>query len=113
MMGNMTLGKLIEWLEKQDQNLVVKDGFGSAHSDRGSYDELAFSPEIEAKISDMLTFAKSALGATFEGWKGGDFKMDEYTPVYIGFFGNCGEEITSYTFKFWELTAKAKQPLIK
>ena len=33
----MVLKQLIEWLEKQDQNMVIKDGFGSPHSDRGRY----------------------------------------------------------------------------
>ena len=101
MYGNMTLGKLIEWLEQQDPELLVKDGFSTPHSDRGSYDELAFTPEPEAKIGDMLKHAKSALGETFTGWKGGEFEMGEYTSVYIGHYGECGEEITSIHFKYW------------
>lgn len=56
MLGNMTLGKLIEWLEAQDQDLIVKDGFGS--------------------------------------------------PVYIGKYGECGDEITPIHFKCWILTGK-------
>lgn len=106
MMGNMTLGNLIEWLEKQDQTLIVKDGFSSPHSDRGSYDELAFSPEAESKIEDMLKYAKSAVDKTFIGWKGGEFLMTPYTSVYIGNYGECGEEITTAHFKYWLLTAK-------
>ncbi len=106
-MGNMTLGNLIEWLEKQNQEMVVEDGFSTPHSDRGSYDELAFTPEPEAKIRDMLKHAKSALGATFTGWKGGEYTMNEYTSVYIGQYGECGEEITSTHFKYWLLTGAA------
>jgi len=102
----MTLGKLIEWLQQQDPELVVKDGFSTPHSDRGSYDELAFTPESKAKIEDMLRHAKSALGNTFEGWKGGWFTMDEHTSVYIGEYGECGEEITSIHFKYWLLTGR-------
>lgn len=105
MYGNMTLGDLINWLEAQDQNLIVKDGFGSPHSDRGSYEELAFDPKPEAKISEMLTFAKSADGATFGGWKGGEYKMGRHTSVYIGEYGSCGEEITQIHFKYWLLSA--------
>lgn len=106
MYGNMNLGKLIDWLEKQDQELIVKDGFSSPHSDRGSYDELAFTPEPESKISDMLAHAKSADGGTFEGWKGGDFTMSRSTSVYIGRYGECGEEITQTHFKYWILSGK-------
>ncbi len=105
MMNNTRLGMLIEWLESQDGEMVVKDGFSSPHSDRGSYDELAFTPKAEAKIADMLAHARSALGETFEGWKGGEFTMNEHTPVYIGEFGNCGEPITPTHFKYWPLSA--------
>lgn len=106
MYGNMTLGDLIDWLEKQDQNMIVKDGFGSPHSDRGSYEELAFTPRPEAKISDMLASAKSAVGGTFTGYKGGDFKMGRHTPVYIGEWGDCGDEITPIHFKYWLLSGR-------
>ena len=106
MMANMTLSKLIEWLEQQEQELVVKDGFSTPHSDRGDYSELAFSPEPEAQIGEMLKHAKSALGTTFQGWKGGNYMMEEFTSVYIGELGESGEEITSTHFKYWLLTGK-------
>ena len=100
----MTLKELIKWLKKQDAEMVVKDGFSSPHSDRGDYEDLAFTPESEAKIGDMLMHATSALNNTFRGWKGGDFKMDDYTNVHIGEYGDCGEEITSTHFKYWLIT---------
>lgn len=108
MLADMTLGRLIEWLEAQDPNLVVQDGFGRPHSDRGSYDELAFDPMPEAKIGDMLAHARSALGATFPGWKGGDYTMRDWSSVYIGEFGHCGEEITSIHLKYWLLTGQTE-----
>jgi hypothetical protein len=104
MLNNTTLGDLIKWLEKQDPEMEVLDGFSTPHSDRGSYDELAFTPEPKAKIKDMLYHAQSALEATFEGYKGGEYKMTEYTPVYIGVFGSCGNPITPIHFKYWKLT---------
>lgn len=106
MYANMNLGELIKWLEKQDKDLIVKDGFSTPHSDRGSYDELAFCPEEESKISDMLAHAKSALNKSFTGWKGGEFEMDEHTSVYIGEYGNCGDAITPTHFKYWLLTGR-------
>lgn len=105
-MANMTLEKLINWLEAQDQELVVKDGFGSPHSDRGDYSELAFTPKPEAKIGDMLAHAKNAVDRTFIGWKGGEYKMDLRVSVYIGEYGECGEEITNIHFKYWLLTGE-------
>ena len=106
MYNHTTLGDLIDWLKAQDQNLIVKDGFSSPHSDRGSYDELAFRPEEEAKISDMLRHAESAIGATFAGYKGGEYEMDRHTPVYIGKYGDCGDAITPIHFKYWLLTGR-------
>lgn len=78
----MYLKDLIERLEKEP-NKFLKLGFTHAHSWRGSYDCLAFEPCEGAKVSDMLYEAKEALGKTFEGWKGGDFVMSEYTEVYL------------------------------
>ncbi|HCU06466.1 MAG TPA: hypothetical protein DIC42_02630 [Holosporales bacterium] len=106
MMNHTTLGILIGWLEKQDQNLIVDDGFGYPHSDRGDYSELAFNPLPKAKIDEMLAHAKGAVGATFTGWKGGEYIMEESTPVYIGDYGECGDAITPTHFKYWILTGK-------
>ena len=106
MYGNVSLGKLIEWLEKQDPTLIVKDGFGRPHCDRGDYSELSFDPKPEALIGDMLAHAKSALEAPFTGWKGGEFTMHAYTPVMIGEDGECGDEIGPIHFKYWTLTAR-------
>jgi len=104
MYNNTTLGDLIDWLETQDQEMVVRHGFGMPHSDRGFYEELAFDPVDYATIRDMLRFAKMADGETFEGWKGGMFKMGRNTSVYIGAYGRCGEPITPTHFKYWRLT---------
>lgn len=109
MMNHTTLGILIDWLKTQNPKLVVKDGFGSPHSDRGSYDELAFTPKDEATIGEMLRQAKSAVGKTFTGWKGGDYKMDLDTPVYIGEYGECGDAITPITFKYWLVTGRVPE----
>ena len=105
MSNHTTLGDLIAFLETQDPKMTVMDGFGSPHSDRGSYYDLAFDPLAVATIGDMLDHAKGAVGATFEGWKGGDYTMDLDTLVYTGGYGVCGEPITPTHFKYWALTA--------
>ena len=89
----MTLGELIGALEAEDSNLVLPDGFRSPHSYRGYYDQLAFEPAKDVKVGEALALAESALGATYGGWKGGDFTMDEHTEVNLAVFGECGEEI--------------------
>jgi hypothetical protein len=103
---NVILKDLIVWLEQQDANAIVTDGFGSPHSDRGWYEKLGFSPVEKTTFGDMLTHTRSALGATFQGYKGGDYTMDEWTDCLIGEYGTCGEEITSAHLKLWLLTAR-------
>lgn len=102
----MELGQLITWLEKQDPALVVSDGIGQPHTDRSYYYNLAFDPVDKTTIGEMLNFAKSAIGSTYEGYKGGDYTMQEQTEVFIGLYGDSGEPITSYTLKYWLLSAK-------
>lgn len=97
----MRLEDLIKNLEALDPDKKVKHGFGSPHSDRGDYCNLAFKPLEETTVGEMLKHAKSALGKIFEGYKGGHFLMDTYTKCHIGEWGRCGEEITGADFRNW------------
>lgn len=89
----MYLGELIKFLEACDQSTHVPVGFGKPHSYRGYYDELAFEPVTNTTVGAMLEAAKSALNQTFQGYKGGDYVMDEWTPVWLAQYGHCGEGI--------------------
>jgi hypothetical protein len=94
MEGNeMVLEELIAYLEKVDHGVVVKHGFNNPHSYRGFYQELAFEPAKNITVGEMLACAKDALGKTYTGYKGGEFKMHEYTDVYLANYGECGEGI--------------------
>jgi len=104
----MYLKDLIEWLEQQDQNAEVIDGFGLPHSDRGDYEIVAFKPVPITTFGQMLTHAKSALGETFSGYKGGEYVMDEFSECRIGEYGVPGEDITSIHLKYWLLTSQRK-----
>jgi len=87
-----TLGELIVELEKHDPELVVPHGFNDPHSYRGYYEDLEFTPAVNITIGAMLEAATSALGATFEGWKGGDYTMRTHTAVWVGQEGEHGGE---------------------
>lgn len=89
----MTLGELIKFLENQDPNLIVPMGFHNPHSYRGYYHDLAFEPLKNISVGEMLACAKSAIGKTFIGWKGGEFVMDEDTNIWLAEEGRCGESI--------------------
>ncbi len=41
----------------------------------------------------MLDCAKSSLGQTFRGYKGGDYTMSAHTDVWLAFYGSTGETI--------------------
>ena len=97
------LKELIEWLETQDPTKTVPYGFGQPMSYRGYYEQLAFEPVENANIGEMLEFAKSALGATFTGYKGGDFTMHDYTDCWIASYGtSAGDKIGPTILKLWE-----------
>lgn len=96
----MDLGTLIQELEKADPEQVCAEGFCSPHSYRGYYHELAFEPAKDVTVKDMLAAAKSALGSTYTGYKGGSYRMDGYSTVYLARYGDCGEELTSMALKY-------------
>lgn len=89
----MMLYQLIGVLEEADPDSVVKLGFHNPHSYRGYYEDLAFEPALNVRVGDMLADAQSALGATFQGYKGGDFTMSSHTDCWLADYGSCGETI--------------------
>ena len=82
--NHLTLGELIQRLKREsDRSRVVPVGFSRPHSYRGYYDELAFVLCEQVSVQEMLNAARSAVGKTFFGWKGGEYKMNEWTPVWL------------------------------
>ena len=91
------LKDLIEFLERIDPDAVVPHGFGIPMSYRGDYCDLAFEPVENARIGDMLDFARSALGAEFEGYKGGEYLMGDWTTCWIARYGDSGGDCIGQT----------------
>lgn len=90
----MNLQSLIEMLENHpDQEQIVPIGFSNPHCYRGYYRDLAFEPTENVKVKDMLAEAKSAIGQTFYGYKGGEFTMNGDTDVWLANHGDIGEGI--------------------
>lgn len=97
----MQLGELIKRLESANQEQEVKIGFHNPHSYRGYYSELGLCATSNVTVEYMLSELKSALGSTYEGWKGGDFTMDEYVDCYLVDEEGCsGEMIGEYFIKY-------------
>ncbi len=89
----MILKNLITFLEQRDPNLIVPIGFAKPQSYRGFYDDLAFEPAQNVTVASMLAYAKEAVGRVYIGWKGGEFRMSEYTEVWLAEYGDTGEGI--------------------
>lgn len=85
--GELGLGGIIVRLERENPDRIIPFGWGEAESYRGYYADLAFTPKRNARIGDMLDIARAALGATFHGYKGGDYRMGEWTQCWIAQYG--------------------------
>jgi hypothetical protein len=95
--GAVTLGQLIDTLEAAEPTRVVVDGFGEPDSWRGVYAFLAFAPKNGTTVAEMLAHAKSAVGSTYTGYKGGDFTMTRETPCHIAAYGVWGGDEDAIT----------------
>lgn len=97
----MKLKDLIALLEKFPADKRVAHGFGNPHSWRGSYDELAFEPVDDTTVGEMLAEARSAIGQTYDGWKGGDYLMTLNTPVNIDYVGRWSDGAHDHRLYSW------------
>lgn len=88
--GNAKLGEIIAHLATLPPEQIVEHGFGDAHSYRGYYEDLAFSPKSDTTVGAMLAVAQGALDRTFTGYKGGEFKMTERTDCWLAEYGDLG-----------------------
>ncbi|AZA49761.1 hypothetical protein EG346_16940 [Chryseobacterium carnipullorum] len=112
--SQLTLGQFISEIERigivAEHNNEIKDvcfDFGSAipttlDSWRGAYEELALGYELsgydnnskhfsDCKADKFLEQLKSAIGKEYTGWKGGEFIMNEDTPVWVSNSGNSDD----------------------
>lgn len=93
--GVLSLGALLGALRELPQGSSLLGGISDPHSYRGYYERLAFTPAGEEQpVEDAIRVASIALGATFTGYKGGEFRMNEHSLVYLASYGYTGEEVT-------------------
>lgn len=89
----MVLDELISALEAAPQDKMLPLGFGHPDSYRGIYADLMFCPLADVTVAQMLADARGALGATYQGWKGGDYTMSGYTDCWLAYRGHGGGEL--------------------
>ena len=83
----MKLRDVISTLEAMPPDKVLSPGFGAADSYRGYYHEIAFAPLPSATVAEMLEHARAANGATYSGYKGGEYRMDLDTNCNVAEYG--------------------------
>jgi hypothetical protein len=92
----ITLGELIDGLEQADPARDVyldwnRLGVAGLGSYRGYYDQLAIGYADDGNAmtaGDLLKDCRAAVGAHFEGYKGGQFRMDRNTRIYVANHGS-------------------------
>lgn len=91
------LGDLIDTLEWFPSGMPIQfkgsDGPLCFRSWRGDYSHLTLNfdsrtPNHTCDVAALLRAARDADGATFEGYKGGDFTMNLSTPVWADDYGD-------------------------
>lgn len=98
-MSQIDLGTLIQMLEKAYPDAVLPYGFTNPHSSRAYYHCVAFEPAYNVTVRDTLDTARSAVGATYQGYKGGDYTMDLGSYVYLAEEGTVGDELSELTVR--------------
>jgi hypothetical protein len=99
---NMSLGELIDELDGVDHKCLavrLEDGRGISgiESYRGYYSDLALVPsetpigarQPEYTVENLLDGLKNAVGEKFTGYKGGEFVMQNHTPVWVSEYGEA------------------------
>lgn len=92
--GILTLSSLIKELKRRKPNAIAEPGWNGCHSYRGFYNCLSFNPDDKSTAAEMLQIAKSALGKTFTGYKGGEYIMDANTECFFAYYGDTGQPLT-------------------
>ena len=93
---HLTLGGLIRTLKDAPEDALVlfSDGIPPDDLDsyRGYYSDIAISNDSSGNrilVSAFLAKCTDALGNTFEGYKGGDFVMDDTSPLWRAGYGHA------------------------
>ena len=88
----LRLREVIDVLQCFPRDFKVAVGFCAGDSYRGYYNQIAFAPATDTTVGQMLEHAKACDGATFTGYKGGDYTMGLDTDCNIAEYGDCSAE---------------------
>ena len=87
--GSPFLGRKQANSNKRNMINFAGRGITTPHSYRGNYADLAFTPNGNWTVKDLFNSLTSIKGTEFTGWKGGEYLMDNDTPIWISNVGEC------------------------
>jgi hypothetical protein len=95
---HLTLGELRTSLAAySDLTPVTVDrggGVGREMSYRGYYDDLAFEPiDTPTTVADVSQACLRALSQEYTGYKGGEYRYGDDTPLWLASYGTTGAAI--------------------
>ena len=102
----MTLGELIDILTAMPPGATV--ALGKPNSYRGDYAELAFAPGEPRPATEVLADARACVGALFDGYKGGIYRMGLGTVVHRARWGEYGGDDDALTPAFFGIKSAAE-----
>ncbi len=110
--------EIVELLRLQDQEKSVYFDFlnfrptGEVDSYRGYYSDLAieWGGDCDCKVEDLVKVLDSAIGKTYEGYKGGEHIMSEDTKVWVSNYGeSSGTAIVGVRDDDWRVLLITQQ----
>ena len=111
----MTLGKMIETLNGLPVDARISYGDGASpgipESYRGYYSDLSFRDTVQPiNVGSFLDKCQQALNETFEGYKGGDYRMGQDTPLWRSEYGEAsGLAIMDVVAAYGQVVLTTKQ----
>lgn len=94
----LTLGELIDLLTVLPSDHMISP-LTNPHSYRGYYSDLAFEPPFDEEevmtVEEALQVCDHCLLNTFTGWKGGDFRFDRDTRLWVSTPGSCSGQMVT------------------
>lgn len=96
--GSLTLGQILKELKSHEPGAEVYFDFEHARpvnidSYRGYYEDLSLGFDFSSqpmKCEELVKLLRGCIGRSFEGYKGGEYTMDEETTVWVANHGNTG-----------------------
>lgn len=111
---HVTLGALIAKLETIPRETPIKsnvsEGLAEMESYRGYYSDLSINPSDQpSTVGAVLDDARKALGAEFTGYKGGEYRMGEETPLWVANYSMCGPAVIAVEYDGSAVTLITKE----